>query len=59
MQRLLRACALRFMLFGTLAFFEIGSPAHAAVMQPDGQTIPLTGRLQALLNVSAANNNID
>jgi hypothetical protein len=57
--------ALNFLMFivrcGAVCFMLCGSvaPAHAAVTQPNGQAIPLTGRLQNLLNGSSANNNIN
>jgi hypothetical protein len=34
-------------------------PAMAVVTQPNGQMVPLSGRLQGYLNGSANNNNIN
>ena len=41
------------------ALLASARPAQAVVTQPNGQVVPLSGRLQALLNGSAANNNIN
>ena len=40
-------------------FLFLSGPAQAVITQPNGQVVPLTGRLQGYLNGSANNNNLN